>query len=399
MPVIDYDDISTILTLRYNPSKPPARPPLTARDFRPSKINTEQARSQVVRIIEQDLAGRGLSKNASVLLSGGMDSVLTLAMLKSCRPDLRLSCISMGFGEEDDEINPAKEASRLFNCDFYSICKPDILQDLPKLISMVKEPRWNLYQYYPLELASAKSKTVFTGDGGDELFAGYTFRYQKYLSLLLANSWKDKVKLYLDCHERDWVPDQDRLFGPKVRFSWDRIYRSIGKSFVNHLDPLDQVFLADYNGKLLHDWLPVNAAFARFLGTRTRSVFLSNAMVQFATHVPWQLKYDPQTASGKLLLLSVLRSKGINVNPVKKGFSVNTLTLWKKSAKEIVGRYVNSKSEVVKAGVISSEWISKTQSRLDELDVRYVNKMLGILALEIWWRLFVSRTIKPAEKL
>lgn len=396
---LDYDDISAILTLRYNPNKPPARPPLTARDFRPSKIDAEQAESQVVKIIEQDLAGKGLSKNASILLSGGVDSVLTLAMLRSCRPDLKLSCISMGFGDGDDEIAPAKEVSRLCNCDFYSICKPDILQDLPKLISIVKEPRWNLYQYYPLELAGAKSKTVFTGDGGDELFAGYTFRYQKYLSLLSTNSWKDKVKLYLACHERDWVPDQDRLFGPKVRFSWDRIYRSIGKSFVDRLDPLDQVFLADFNGKLLHDWLPVNRAFARSLGIRTRSVFLSDAMVRFATHVPWQLKYDPPTAGGKLPLLSVLRKKGIDVDPVKKGFSVNTLTLWKKSAKEIVGRYVNSESEVVKAGVISSEWISKTQSRLADPDVRYVNKMLGILALEIWWRLFVSKTIKPTEKL
>lgn len=398
MPIIDYDDISAILTLRYNPTKPPARPPLTAKDFCPSKINAEQAKSQVAKIIEQDLAGKGLSKNASILLSGGVDSVLTMAMLKSCRPDLKLSCISMGFGDGDDEISPAKEAARLCNCDFYSICKPDILQDLPKLISIIKEPRWNLYQYYPLELASTKSKTVFTGDGGDELFGGYTFRYQKYLSLFSANSWKDRVKLYLACHERDWVPDQDRLFGPKVRFSWDRIYRSIGKSFVNRLDPLDQVFLADFNGKLLHDWLPVNGAFARFLGVRTRSVFLSNAMVRFATHIPWQLKYDPQTASGKLLLLSLLRSKGVDVDPVKRGFSVNTLTLWKKSAKEIAGRYVNSESEVVRAGVINSEWISKTWARPD-LDVRYVNKMLGILALEIWWRLFVSRTIKPAEKL
>jgi hypothetical protein len=35
----------------------------------------------------------------------------------------------------------------------------------------------------------------------------------------------------------------------------------------------------------------------------------------------------------------------------------------------------------------------------DEPDVRYVNKMLGILALEVWWRLFVSRTIKPHERL
>ncbi len=30
-----------------------------------------------------------------------------------------------------------------------------------------------------------------------------------------------------------------------------------------------------------------------------------------------------------------------------------------------------------------------------ELDVRYVNKFLGLLALEIWYRLFITKEMKP----
>ena len=28
----------------------------------------------------------------------------------------------------------------------------------------------------------------------------------------------DRVKLYLKCHERDWVPDQNQLFDSKIKF-------------------------------------------------------------------------------------------------------------------------------------------------------------------------------------
>ncbi len=170
--------------------------------------------------------------------------------------------------------------------------------------------------------------------------------------------------------------------------------------FHNSLAPLDQVFLADYDGKLLYDWMPSNAALARALGAKVTSLFLSARMTRFATHLPWQAKYNPVSATGKLLLRAILEKEGAGVEPVKKGFSVNTISLWKNRGQEIAGKYVNSESETVRAGVISPRWVQKATAKLaDAPDVRYVNKMLGVLALEVWWRLFVSRTMKPGERL
>lgn len=355
--------------------------------------------SAATGIIEKGLS-RLKFKDASVLLSGGVDSVLTLAMLRSVRPEAKLSCVSMGFGDDDDEIRAAREIASANDCDFYELVKDDVLADLPKLVGIAREPRWNLYQFHAIELARSKSRLVFSGDGGDELFGGYTFRYQKFLSLLPKKAgWKERAAIYLQCHERDWVPDQDRLFGPKVKFSWGRIYGLLRKSFDNRLEPLDQVFLADFNGKLLHDWMPANSAFEKFLDAKIASLFLSGDMVKFASHVPWSLKYCPDTATGKIPLRAILRRHNMQSEPVKKGFSVNTALLWQRRGKEIAGQYVDPDSEVVRAGVISSEWIKKTQPKLAELDVRYINKMLGLLALEIWWRLFVSKTMKGNVRL
>ena len=29
---------------------------------------------------------------------------------------------------------------------------------------------------------------------------------------------KQRVSHYLECHERDWVPDQEKIFGENIRF-------------------------------------------------------------------------------------------------------------------------------------------------------------------------------------
>jgi asparagine synthase (glutamine-hydrolysing) len=404
-----------MLTLRYNPEKRPVRPPLKPCDFIPWKQDDnddddgnddDNIKARTVGIIKQEIlkmARRKRPKCISLSLSGGIDSALTVAMLRSTLPDVKLECISIGFGDADDEVEQAREIARAHNCNFNEMKLSNILADLPKLISAVKEPRWNLYHYYALEKGRVFSDIFYSGDGGDELFGGYTFRYSKFLSLLPKKSgWKKRVKVYLDCHERDWVPDQAAMFGPKIRFSWDRIYGLLRPHFDNGLEgPLEQVFLADFNGKLLYDWMPANRAFEKLLGIEIRSIFLTQAMIRFATHIPWQLKYDPVTGIGKLPLRSILAAgKGPKLEPVKKGFAVNLVSLWDRNARELVSRYVNSGSETVRAGLVNPAWISKTMNRMrNEPDPRYINKMLGILALEVWHRLFVSRTIKGGQKL
>ena len=404
---MDYNSISQILTLRYNAHKNKKTKPLEYSDFIPSKINNVE--SKILEIIKYELMTQQKKlkfKHVSISLSGGIDSGLTLTMLKSILPDLKVSCFSMGFGDKNDEINRAKEIARIHNCDFHSIIKEDVISELPYLISIVKEPRWNLYQYYVLSEAKKKSNIFYSGDGGDELFGGYTFRYQKFLSSVKKNSqWKDKSKLYLSCHERDWVPDQEKMFGSRIIFSWDEIYKIFKPYFDNSLSPLDQVFLADFNGKLVHDWIPTNNAFEKYFKLKIRSVFLNSTMIKFATHIPWQIKYDPVTNKGKLPLRAILlKQKGFEkFRPIKQGFSINLFSLWENIGKEIIHTYINSDSEVVKNKIINIKWIDFALQKLheenNELKLRYINKIFLILALEVWYKLFISKSIKKNQRL
>ena len=401
---VDYDQICKMLTLRYNPNKPSSMTPLKFEDFEPREFSNLE--EKILHIIEKNLLQKQEQSKfdtVSLSLSGGIDSGLTLVMLRRFLPNVKINCISFGFGHESDEVERAKELARIYNCDFHEIIKVDVLSDLPKLIHIVKEPRWNLYHFYPFEEGKKFSKVFFTGDGADELFGGYTFRYIKYLSNFEENfGWKDRVRLYLSCHERDWVPDQEEMFGEKIDFSWDKIYEIFRDYFDNGLSPLNQVFLADFNGKLLYDWLHSNSCFKQQLNLEIESMFLSQEMISFAIHIPWEEKYNQETNRGKILLSSILEKNNGFANkipPLKQGFATDLQYFWEKNL-DVVNTYVNSSSEIVKNGIISKNWIEKIQNS-DKLnsDPRCISKMLGLLALEIWYRLFISQSMNKDERL
>ena len=77
------------------------------------------------------------------------------------------------------------------------------------------------------------------------------------------------------------------------------------------------------------------------------------------------------------------------VGKQKLGFNVNTINLWKSYGHKLCKDFL-SDSRVVSDGWINNEWIQKYIDN-DTLDVKYINKFLGILALEVWYRLFVTK--------
>ena len=94
----------------------------------------------------------------------------------------------------------------------------NFLEELPKAISIVNQPFWDLHWYYLVKKMKGLSNIFLSGDGGDELFGGYTFRYKKFFEQTNENSTvHEKIKSYLNCHERDWVPDQELIFGKPLR--------------------------------------------------------------------------------------------------------------------------------------------------------------------------------------
>jgi asparagine synthase (glutamine-hydrolysing) len=403
-------NIVNFLTLRYDPTFTNLHAPLKSDYFVEKEI--ENLDSEIENIVQLDLESK-LSQNkvskVSIALSGGVDSGFTLKMIRKHFPEIHIDSVCVGFGDDDDEISEARNIAQQYDSEFHECIVDNALLDLPKLISIVGMPKWNLYQYYSLEQATRYSNVFFSGDGGDETFGGYVFRYRKFLQEVekIDNpSWLDKSKIYLSCHDRDWVPNQDDIFDKNIGFSWFKIHENFRPYFDNHLHPLNQLFLADFNGKLLHDWIPTNNNFGEHLGIEINSLFLNPRLIALAASLPWHSKYDYGKNIGKLPILSLLNKDSDfgKFEGVKKGFSLNLLNLWRNHGREIVLSYLNENSDSVKNNIINLKWIDESIRLVDstihsDMKIRYVSKLFSLLSFEIWYRLFVSFTLKANTKL
>ena len=390
--------IRNILTLRYDPLQKTTLPVLNSTDFIPSKdYDLNFIENNLKNSIETKLES---TKNLTISLSGGIDSTLVLGLIRKTLPDLKINAISIKFSNSTDETFTAKKIADFFEVEHEIIDIENYLLDLPAAISITGMPFWDIHWYYIAKNAKNKSNFLASGDGGDELFGGYTFRYSKFLSLIKPNSSPlDKIQAYLSCHERDWVPDQEKIFNQKSNFSWKSINSIFEPFFDNSLSPLNQVFLADYNGKLLYNFSIIGNKINQFFNLKPVTPILNPKLISYASKIHPDLKYNSLKNLGKIPLRKLLTKYdcGSLVSKEKLGFSVNTINLWNSIGKELCHSYLDN-ARIVEDGWINKEWISSHITK-PNLDVKYVNKFLGLLSLEIWYRLFVTKELNLTTKL
>ena len=398
---INPSSLVNILTLRYDPSIIPNLPTKNFQDFKSTQDepNIHQIEKSICNNIEQKLRTFD-NKKICIALSGGVDSTLVLSLLRKIKPQLEIEALSIKFANSVDETKDASKIADTFNANHTIINLENYLSELPKAISMIKLPFWDLHWYYVAKASQPISKFLVSGDGGDELFGGYTFRYKKFLSLINKNSSPlEKTKAYLECHERDRVSDQQEIFTKKSNFSWNSIHEQLVTYFDNNLSNLEQVFLADYNGKLLYNFNPVNSRIINSLEMNLLTPILNDDLILSAPHIPSKYKYDEITNVGKLPLRSILKKNGHDslVSSEKLGFNVNTINLWNSHGHSLCKEFLCD-SRVVKDGWINNEWITKYIDS-PNLNIKYINKFFGLLAFEIWYRIFITKEMDSNFKL
>jgi asparagine synthase (glutamine-hydrolysing) len=111
-------------------------------------------------------------------LSGGIDSSSVVALMSEVS-DEPVETFSIGFQDRaHDERALARLVATRFNTNHHElVVEPESIDVLPKLVSHFQEPFADssaLPTYYMSKLARESVKVALSGDGGDELFVGYT---------------------------------------------------------------------------------------------------------------------------------------------------------------------------------------------------------------------------------
>jgi asparagine synthase (glutamine-hydrolysing) len=114
-----------------------------------------------------------------VFLSGGLDSSLVLAALAATRPDDRFNTFTIGFTEPsfDESAYSNAVAAHLGSQHHHRILDMEVAQELiPSVLSHLDEPLGDA-SILPTAVLCAFARehvtVALSGDGGDELFAGY----------------------------------------------------------------------------------------------------------------------------------------------------------------------------------------------------------------------------------
>jgi len=294
-------------------------------------------------------------------LSGGMDSGGITAIASREIP--HLASFTAGFDLSSasglelhfDERTRAEALSYQFRTEHYEVVlkSGDMERVMPELIWHLEDLRvGQCYpNYYVSRLASKFVKVVLAGTGGDELYAGYPWRYYRALDSLNLGD-------YVDRYHSFWqrlVPAEvlPLLFQPHV---WNEVRDVSTVDMMRHVvskasgpleTPIDYVNRSLYFEckTFLHGLLMVEDKLSMAHGLETRVPFLDNDIVDFAMRIPMNVKlrnlgpaadrldenaigpkhdmYFRRTNDGKLILRQMLSRllPPSYVDGAKQGFS------------------------------------------------------------------------------
>ncbi len=354
-----------------------------------------------------------------VFLSGGIDSASVTATMLESSSDVNI--ITAKFAENTyNEFNDAQATAKYLNATTKEVFIRDNSEDIIKAINCSAKhfladnsaiPFWLISRE-----AKKKIKVALTGDGADELFAGYETYIadkiaQKYLKFISPNLWNYILQI---CHKILPTNFNKLSFSfkllqfikgmcqkwPTRHFAWRQIfsfteiknllndnqllkdeYTKKNKFICNNLDLLDSCLMADINTWLTDCLLIKSDRMSMAHGLEVRSPFLDHTLIEFASSIPsnLKLKYYQKKYIFKKSLRTKLSSEILARQ--KKGFN-SPVNHWLKTSIKDYARdmlFSNTTLKIFNVDFLESLWNDHQKMKIDNSF-----KIYNLLILSIW---------------
>jgi asparagine synthase (glutamine-hydrolysing) len=346
-----------------------------------------------------------------VFLSGGLDSstVVAYAHKAGLRP---LKTFTIGFDRPEwDESRDAQAVADHFQTDHHvlHLSEDDLKAHLPEtvlsLVHHFDEPfgdSSSLPTYYVSKLARQHVTVILSGDGGDELFLGYTSHQgvkfaeyfqrlppwlkrrtlpmlaragagclpagQKYGALRAVKVLEDSLlpfeRMYVSkgalCSEDMLKQLFTKEFSAQTsRFRTPQYSDDVAEAIHSDMLPLDKASHIDLKHRLLEDMLVKVDRMSMAHSLEVRSPLLDHRLVEFALSLPTSLKL--QRWRTKAILRDTVRRylPAATLRKRKHGFSVPLREWFRGSLHEMVCDYLSAANGQLAPGVFNHVTVSR----------------------------------------
>jgi asparagine synthase (glutamine-hydrolysing) len=363
-------------------------------------------------------------------LSGGVDSSIIVGLMSEL---LRapVKTFSVGFeddgGESVNELPYARIVAKRFGTEHH-----EVIVRAKDLVDLAEKVIWHLDQpiadnaclanLMVAKLASEHVKMVLTGEGGDELFAGYA-RYAgerlspcfdcvpkqvRRLGLKMVGRLprlrRPKLALFALCQSSEtarlanWFPlfnsdmkirllKEDVLVSLADPFAEQIISRSLAETDAAH--PLHRMLSVDTSLWLPDDLLARGDKMSMAASLEARVPLLDHRLVEFAATLPPHMKV--RRLARKYLLKKVARSflPPAIVDRKKEGFPMPFPRWFRIEARDFV-RDLLSPATLKRRGLFNPAFVQKL---LDEHEARAADHsplIWGLIGVELWHVVFLD---------
>jgi asparagine synthase (glutamine-hydrolysing) len=230
-----------------------------------------------------------------VLLSGGIDSSIVVALLAE-QGQHGLATFSIGFdsagGEAGDEYEYSDLIAKTFDTDHNKIHidSSRLLPAVPKTIAAMSEPMvsHDCVAFYLLSEEVSKSvKVVQSGQGADEILAGYNW-YPPLANIAREHSAEAYAKVFFDRSHADVL----KIFAPEYAIDVDasRAFATAHHDAPGAETAVDAALRLDTQVMLVEDPVKRVDTMTMAWGLEARVPFLDHDFVELAATCPPELK-------------------------------------------------------------------------------------------------------------
>ena len=364
-------------------------------------------------------------------VSGGVDSgiISSLAVDQRAGEEFMAFTGKFSYSDQYDETYYAKKLAEMRGMKMYEvdITHRDFTDTIRNVIYHLDYPvagPGSFPQYHVSKLAAKHRKVVLGGQGGDEIFGGYTryllayfeqcikgaidgtlkngnfiVTYESIIPNLVAlQNYKPLMKDFFkeglfDLIDKRYFRLVNRSTDMGNEIKWDELgdydpFITFQKIFngnnVGKESYFDKMTHFDFK-TLLPGLLQVEDRMSMAHGLESRVPFLDHELVEFAATIPSNIKF--KDGSLKMLLVNTMKHtlpKEITERKNKMGFPVPLNEWLGKELKEFVGDIFNSASAKTRTYFNNKELLKGLTSS----ENKFGRKVWGLLSLELWHQEF-----------